>query len=142
MSKDDVIEVEVRRHPEFSGKYTVTAEGKIEYKFIGDVLVDGLTKIQLQERLTAILSDYIIEPEVNVQILQYLSKVYYVIGSVNRPGKFYMKGNTIPILPPDFNKFKQRSINKTSVSELMLPVSYKSKSETPILSFTCFKAFV
>lgn len=97
LGPDDVIEIDVRRHPEFSGKYTVTAEGKIEYKFVGDVLVEGLTKIQLQERLTAILSDYIIEPEVNVQILEYLSKVYYVIGEVNRPGKFYMKGNTITV---------------------------------------------
>lgn len=98
LGPDDVIEIDVRRHPEFSGKYIVTAEGKIEYKFIGDVLVRDLTKAQLQERLTNILSEYIIEPEVNVQILQYLSKVYYVIGEVNRPGKFYMKGNTIPVL--------------------------------------------
>ncbi len=98
LGPDDVIEIDIRRHPEFSGKYTVTAEGKIEYKFIGDVFVGGLTKVQLQERLTSILSEYIIEPEVNVQILEYLSKVYYVIGEVNRPGKFYMKGNTIPVL--------------------------------------------
>ena len=97
LGADDVIEVDVRRHPEFTGKYTVTAEGKIEYKFIGDVLVAGLTKVELQERLQKILSDYIIEPEINVQILQYLSKVYYVIGEVNRPGKFYMKGNTVTV---------------------------------------------
>ena len=94
----DVIEIDTRRHPEFSGKYTVTAEGKIEYKFVGDVLVAGLTKLELQERLQSILSEYIIEPEVNVQIIEYLSKVYYVIGEVNRPGKFYMKGNSITVL--------------------------------------------
>ena len=98
LGPDDVIEIDVRRHSEFSDKYTVTAEGKIEYKFVGDVFVEGLTKVQLQERLTSILSEYIIEPEVNVQILQYLSKVYYVIGEVNKPGKFYMKGNSIPVL--------------------------------------------
>ncbi|MFA6079577.1 MAG: polysaccharide biosynthesis/export family protein, partial [Candidatus Omnitrophota bacterium] len=98
LGPDDVIEIDVRRHPEFTGKYTVTAEGKIEYKFIGDVLVAGLTKAELQDRLNNILSEYIIEPEVNVQITEYLSKVYYVIGEVNRPGKFYMKGNSITIL--------------------------------------------
>lgn len=98
LGPDDVIEIEVRRHPEFSGKYTVTAEGKIEYKFIGDVVVQGLTKAQLQERLVSLLSDYIIEPDINVQILEYMSKVFYVIGEVNRPGKFYMKGNTISVL--------------------------------------------
>ena len=98
LGPDDVIEIDVRRHPEFSGKYIVTAEGKIEYKFVGDVFVEGLTKVQLQERLASVLSEYIIEPEVNVQILQYLSKVYYVIGEVRRPGKYYMKGNAISVL--------------------------------------------
>jgi polysaccharide export outer membrane protein len=97
LGPDDIIEIDVRRHPEFSGKYTVTAEGKIEYKFVGDIIVNGLTKAQLQERLATLLAEYIIEPDVNVQILAYLSKVYYVVGEVNRPGKFYMKGNTITV---------------------------------------------
>lgn len=97
LGPDDVIEIEVRRHPEFSGQYPVNSEGKIEYKFIGDVIVSGLTKVQLQERLSGILSEYIIEPDVNVRIVAYLSKVFYVVGEVNNPGKFYMKGNTITV---------------------------------------------
>ncbi len=97
LGPNDVIQIDVRRHPEFSGQYTVTSEGKIEYRFVGDVIVDGLTKVQLQERLNNILSEYIIEPDVNVQIMAYLSKVFYVVGEVNRPGKFYMKGNAIPV---------------------------------------------
>lgn len=97
LGPDDVIEIDVRRHPEFSGQYTVTSEGKIEYKFVGDIIVDGLTKVQLQDRLANILSEYIIEPEVNVKIMSYLSKVYYVVGEVNRPGKFYMKGNSMSV---------------------------------------------
>lgn len=98
MGPDDVIEIDVRRHPEFSGRYNINSEGKIEYKFIGDVEVSGLTKAQFHEKLTGILSEYIIEPEVNVQIVQYLSKVYYVIGEVNRPGKFYMNGDSVTVL--------------------------------------------
>jgi polysaccharide biosynthesis/export protein len=98
LGPDDVIMIEVRRHPEFGGQYTVTAEGKIEYKFVGDIVVAGLTKLQLQERLAKILSEFILDPEVNVQIVSYLSKVFYVVGEVNRPGKFYMKGNTITVL--------------------------------------------
>ncbi|MFA5143031.1 MAG: polysaccharide biosynthesis/export family protein [Candidatus Omnitrophota bacterium] len=98
LGPDDAIEIEVRKHAEFSGNYTITAEGKIEYKFVGDVLVSGLTKKQLEDRLSGILSEYIINPVVNVSITSCLSKVYYVVGEVGRPGKFYMKGNTIPIL--------------------------------------------
>ena len=97
LGPDDVIEIDVRRHPEFSGQYPINSEGKIEYKFVGDIIVAGLTKPELQKRLTNILSEYIIEPDVNVRIVAYLSKVFYVVGEVNMPGKFYMKGNAIPV---------------------------------------------
>jgi polysaccharide export outer membrane protein len=97
LGPDDVISIEVRRHPEFGGEYTVNSEGKIEYKYIGDIIVSGLTKIGLNERLQEVLSEYIIEPEVDVQIVAYLSKVFYVVGDVNRPGKFYMKGDAITV---------------------------------------------
>jgi len=97
LGPNDVVSIEVRRHPEFSGKYTVNSEGKIGYKYIGDINVNGLTKRELKQRLTAILSEYIIEPDLDVQIVAYLSKVFYVVGEVHRPGKFYMRGDTISL---------------------------------------------
>lgn len=97
LGPNDIIEIEVRRHPEFSSQCTINSEGKIEYKFVGDIIVDGLTKAQLKERLTKILSKFIIEPEVDVSIVAYLSKVFYVVGDVLRPGKFYMRGNTVTV---------------------------------------------
>lgn len=97
LGPDDIITIEVRRHPEFSGPYTINSEGKIEYKFVGDIYITGLTKAQLNEKLTSILSEFLINPEVDVAITAYLSKVFYVVGEVGRPGKFYMKGNTITV---------------------------------------------
>lgn len=97
LGPNDVIAIEVRRHPEFSGQYAINSEGKIEYKFIGDVVVEGLTKAQLNERLTGILLEFLIEPEIDIRIVAYLSKVFYVVGDVRRPGKFYMRGNTVTV---------------------------------------------
>jgi polysaccharide export outer membrane protein len=97
LGPNDIIEIEVRRHPEFSGQYIINSEGKIEYKFIGDIVVTGLTKNELKERLTEILSEFLIEPEIDVAIVAYLSKVFYVVGDVHRPGKFYMRGNTVMV---------------------------------------------
>lgn len=97
LGPDDVIEIEVRRHPEFSSQYTINSEGKIEYKYVGDIIASGLTKNQLKERLNRILSEYIVEPEIDVRIVAYMSKVFYVVGEVNRPGKFYMKGDTVTV---------------------------------------------
>ncbi len=97
LGPNDAISIAVRRHPEFSGKYTINSEGKIEYKFVGDIFVTGLTKAQLKDKLTRILSDFLVEPDVDVTIVAYLSKVFYVVGEVGRPGRFYMRGNTITI---------------------------------------------
>lgn len=97
LGPNDVIAIEVRRHPEFSGQYAINSEGKIEYKFVGDVVVNDLTKAHLKERLCDILSEYIIDPEVEVTIVAYLSKVFYVVGEVSNPGKFYMRGNSISV---------------------------------------------
>ena len=97
LGPNDIVDIEVRRHPEFSGQYTVNSEGKIEYKFVGDIVVTGLTKAELKERLTGIVSEYLIEPEIDVSIAAYLSKVFYVVGEVGRPGKFYMRGNTVTV---------------------------------------------
>jgi len=95
LGPDDVIEIVVRRHPEFTDKFVINSEGKIQYKFVGDIEIEGMTKTEVKELITKILAKYIITPEVDVSILEYRSKVIYVIGEVGRPGKYYMKADTI-----------------------------------------------
>ena len=93
----DIIEVTVLRHPEVSGKYILNNEGKIQYEFIGDVILSGLTKEQTSELIGKILSTYIVNPQVTVKISEYNSKIVYVVGEVGRPGKIIMRGDTITI---------------------------------------------
>lgn len=94
---DDVIEIVVRRHPEFSGQYPINAEGKIQYKFVGDIEIKGLSKTEVKDKISQILSKFVINPEVDVTILEYRSKVIYVIGEVGGPGKYYMKADQISL---------------------------------------------
>jgi len=93
----DVISISVMRHPEVSGEFAINKEGKIQYEFVGDVKIAGLTKDQAKEVLAQQLSEYIISPEVNVKITGYNSKVIYVVGEVYNPGKIYMRGDTITV---------------------------------------------
>jgi len=97
LGPDDVIEITVLRHPEFSGTYSVNQEGKIQYKFVGDLEVTGFTKTKLEEKVKEIISSYVINPEVNVAIVEFKSKVIYVLGEVGTPGKFYMRSESIPV---------------------------------------------
>ncbi len=94
---DDVIEVGVLRHPELSGKYVISKEGKIQYEFVGDLLVNGMTKEALTEHIKKALTEYIISPEVTVKIDEYNSKIVYVVGEVANPGKIIMRGDTITV---------------------------------------------
>ncbi len=97
LGPDDVIEIIVRRHGEFSDKFLINGEGKIQYKFVGDIEIKGLTKTEVKEKIGQILSKFIISPEVDVTILEYRSKIIYVIGEVGNPGKYYMKSDEISL---------------------------------------------
>lgn len=97
LGPDDTVEVTVLRHPEFSGTFPVNQEGKIQLKFIDDILVTGLTKKELEEKIKNAVSAYVINPEVNVTIIDYRSKFVYIIGEVGQPGKFYIRSEDIKV---------------------------------------------
>ncbi len=97
LGPDDIIEVTVMRHPEFSGVFPINSEGKIQIKFVGDIDVKGLTKKQVQDKLVKVLSSYLVGPEVNVTITEYRSKFIFVLGEVGQPGKYYIKSETITV---------------------------------------------
>ena len=97
LGRDDVIRIEVRGQPEFSGDYVIGFDGRIQYNYIGDVPIAGLTKYEVQQVLEKLLEKYIRVPAITVTIAEYNSKVVYVIGEVNRPGKFVMRGDAIKL---------------------------------------------
>jgi len=97
LGPDDIIEIIVRRHSEFSGIYPINSEGKIQYKFVGDIEIKGLTKTEVKDKIAKILSKFIINPDVDVTINEYRSKIIYVIGEVGAPGKYYMKADKISL---------------------------------------------
>lgn len=66
--------------------YTVSAEGKIQFPYAGDVKIDGLTEQQARELLVHTLSKYIKNPEVTLRIATYRSKRVYMDGEVKLPG--------------------------------------------------------
>lgn len=97
LGPEDEVEITVMRHPEFSGKYPISLEGKLQYKFVGDIYVEGMTKKQLEDKLKEVLSVYVIAPEVDVTVTVYKSKLFYVLGEVAAPGKYYMRSENISV---------------------------------------------
>ena len=97
LGKGDVVEITVRNQPEFSGQFAIGPDGNIQYKFVGDIKAEGLTKEELKEFLTKKLERYVKVPEVSVSIVAYRSKFVYILGEVARPGKYPMRGDTVSL---------------------------------------------
>jgi polysaccharide export outer membrane protein len=126
LGPDDAVDISVMRHPEFSGVYPINAEGKIQYKFVGDMEVVGLTKAQLEQRIRDVLSVYIKDPEVSVTVTEYKSKYFYVLGQVAAPGKYYMRGDTITVREAVFEAGLPRESAAMRKCQLITP-SFKVK---------------
>lgn len=65
----------------------LTGSGVINYPFIGEVVVVGLTTDQLKKKIVLELKpDYLINPEVNIVILSF--RKFYIYGEVSKPGGY------------------------------------------------------
>ncbi len=97
LGRDDFIRIDVQNQPEFTGNFFIGFDGRIQYSYLGDIPVAGLTKYEVQQVLEKLLQKYVRVPIVNVTIIGYNSKVVYVIGEVGSPGKFIMRGDVIKL---------------------------------------------
>lgn len=75
--------------------YLVDREGYINFPVLGEIYVVGMTRVQLAEKMEDMISKYVENPLVNVQLLNF--KVT-VMGEVNRPGPFTIKNDRVTIL--------------------------------------------
>ena len=81
------------REKNLSGTYFVFASGHIEVPLLGKVNVGGKSLEKITDGITKMLaSQYIVEPHVAVSIKEYGSQTIHVLGSVDRPGSFALKG--------------------------------------------------
>ena len=97
LGRDDIIHIDVRSQPEFTGDFIVGPEGAIQYSNLGDIPVLNMTKYEVQQVVGKLLERYVRAPTVSVTIVGYNSKAVYLIGEFNRPGKYVMRGDVIKL---------------------------------------------
>jgi polysaccharide export outer membrane protein len=89
----DLIEIKVFEVPELNIERRVAEEGTINLPLIGDVPVQGLTDVELADRLKALLeAKYVQRASVAVQIREFRSKPISVLGAVKQPGNLALSG--------------------------------------------------
>lgn len=89
----DIIVIDVFGEKDLSREFRVTATGTINYYFLGEVKVAGKTTSEVREKLTEDLNrDYLVEPQVTVDVKEYRVREVFVNGQVNKPGAITLTG--------------------------------------------------
>ena len=70
----------------------VTEDGRISLPYIGELLAQGLTRIELEDALETALKRFINDPQVSVFVREYESQRVSVIGAVKNSGTYEMQG--------------------------------------------------
>lgn len=93
MNPLDVIRIDVFGEPELSLRdLPIGTDGRIVMPMVGPIEAAGLTTQQLTDRLKEALNRYLRNPQVSVNVTEYVSQVVTVSGAVNRPGRFQAPG--------------------------------------------------
>lgn len=88
----DKLRIEVYRDAQLSQSLQVRPDGKITLPLIGDVAAEGRTSTELRDALVTSLKEYNTNPVVTVIVVETVPPVFYVMGEVNSPGTFPIKG--------------------------------------------------
>ncbi len=89
----DRLEIDVFEVEELSGEAVVAADGSIRLPLIGAVDAGGLTPSQLEVRLRALYGENLLrDPQIRVSVIEYSSQPVSVLGAVNSPGIYQLRG--------------------------------------------------
>ena len=93
IAPNDIIIVDVFGEKDLSKEFRVSATGTINYYFLGEVKVGGKTTAEVRDLLTSELNkDYLVEPQVTVDVKEYRVREVFVNGQVHKPGAILMTG--------------------------------------------------
>ena len=87
LKPSDLVRVEVFQEPDLLKEIRVSADGTVILPLIGKIKIGGRTIEESQELIRELYDrDYLVNPQVNLLIVEYSPRLVEVLGQVNRPG--------------------------------------------------------
>ena len=91
---EDVLQVSVWKNETLSRVVPVRPDGKISMPLLHDVQAAGLTAMQLRDKISRALGEFMPNPEVSVIVTDVRSFRVSIMGEVQRPGVLLLKSST------------------------------------------------
>lgn len=89
----DVLEISVWKEEALTKNLSVLPDGRISFPLIGEVVAAGKTVTRLKKEIANRLVRFVPDPVLSVSVQQVNSLIIYVIGRVNKPGRFALNSN-------------------------------------------------
>jgi len=94
LSANDLLDFRVFQEPELDGVIRVSGDGTAIFPLIGAVTVVGKTVTSATEEIKSRYRDgYLVYPQVSLTVRTYAQKLFTVLGQVQKPGSYDMKGS-------------------------------------------------
>ncbi|SEA33903.1 polysaccharide export outer membrane protein [Microbulbifer marinus] len=95
LGSGDKILINVYGEDDLTVETQLSDSGAVNYPFLGELKVTGMTVAQLEARIVrGLKGDYLVNPNVHVSILEY--RPFFINGEVEKPGGYpYQPGLTI-----------------------------------------------
>jgi polysaccharide biosynthesis/export protein len=93
LAPGDKLRVEVYKDAQLSQSLQIRPDGKVTLPLVGDIVAVDLTPIQLRDRITTSLKEYVTNPVVTVIVVEASPTMVYVMGEVTTPGSIPMRGS-------------------------------------------------
>jgi polysaccharide export outer membrane protein len=90
----DRLELSVFGQEDLKKTLEVLADGTVIFPLVGVIPVAGKTLSSVRGTLEVRLKDYLVDPQVSLDIKDYQSQPVNVVGEVEKPGTYYLKGPT------------------------------------------------
>jgi len=89
ISPNDVVAIKVLREDDLSITARVANDGTIIFPMLGAVPIGGRTVAQAVEAIRELLAkDYLVNPQVNLMIVEFAKRRFTIMGEVQRPGTY------------------------------------------------------
>lgn len=97
LAPGDRIEVIVHTAPELSGEFLIAPDGRLRMPLAGPVMATALTPEELASRLSAALAGELIDPSLEVGVIETAPQKIFIGGEVRAPGMFDLPGQIEPL---------------------------------------------
>lgn len=88
LGPSDEIEIKVFRHDELNKKTRIPPDGNITLNLIGDIKAAGVGIKQLRNEVREKYLNYLVKPEISVDVVSLNGQKIFVLGEVKQPGVY------------------------------------------------------